>query len=67
MPIHPEAGRESPERAVTATPAEERPYSSIDVTPTMLSHKRSLSSRPSSDASEYIMEEMGSEYEAPSR
>jgi hypothetical protein len=49
----------------TATPIADRPYNSIEVTPTIVIHKRSLSSRPSSDASEYIIEAMGSEYEAP--
>lgn len=49
----------------TATPTEERPYNSIEVTPTMVIHKRSLSSRPSSEAREYIIEDIGSEYEAP--
>lgn len=50
----------------TATPTEERPYNSIDVTPTIAIHNMSLSSRPSSEASEYIMEDIGSEYDAPS-
>jgi hypothetical protein len=48
-----------------ATPTEDRPYSSIDVTPTIVIHSRSLSSRPSSDAREYIIEDIGSEYDAP--
>lgn len=50
---------------VTATPAADRPYSSIEVTPTMVNHNRSLSSLPSSEAKEYTIEEIGSEYEAP--
>lgn len=50
---------------VTATPTEDRPYSSIDETPTIVIHSRSLSSLPSSDAKEYIMEDIGSEYDAP--
>lgn len=50
---------------VTATPTEERPYSSIDVTPTIVIQSRSLSSRPSSEAKEYIIDEIGSEYDAP--
>lgn len=45
----------------TATPTEDRPYNSIEVTPTIVIHKRSLSSRPSSEAREYIMEDIGSE------
>ena len=48
-----------------ATPADVRPYRSIEVTPTIVNHSRSLSSRPSSDAKEYIIEDIGSEYEAP--
>jgi len=48
-----------------ATPTEDLPYSSIDETPTIAIHRRSLSSRPSSDASEYIIEDIGSEYDAP--
>ena len=50
---------------VIATPTEDRPYNSIDVTPTIVIHSKSLSSRPSSDAKEYIIEDIGSEYEAP--
>lgn len=50
---------------VIATPIDDRPYSSIDVTPTIVIHSRSLSSLPSSDAREYIIEDIGSEYEAP--
>ena len=50
---------------VIATPTEDRPYSSIDVTPTIVIQRRSLSSRPSSEAREYIIEEIGSEYDAP--
>jgi hypothetical protein len=46
---------------VIATPTEDRPYSSIDVTPTIVIHRRSLSSRPSSDAKEYIIDDIGSE------
>jgi hypothetical protein len=46
-------------------PAEERPYNSIEVTPTMASHRRSLSSRPNSEANEYIMDEIGSENDVP--
>jgi hypothetical protein len=49
----------------TATPTEDRPYSSIDVTPTIVIHSRSLSSRPSSEAREYIIDDIGSEYDAP--
>ena len=48
-----------------ATPTEDRPYNSIEVTPTIVIHSKSLSSRPSSEASEYIMDEIGSEYDAP--
>lgn len=50
----------------TATPIEDRPYNSIDVTPTIVIQRRSLSSRPSSEAREYIMEDIGSQYDAPS-
>jgi hypothetical protein len=49
----------------TATPVEERPYNSIEVTPTIVIHSRSLSSRPSSEAREYIIDAIGSEYDAP--
>jgi hypothetical protein len=48
-----------------ATPLEDRPYSSIDVTPTIVIHSRSLSSRPSSEAREYIIDDIGSEYDDP--
>lgn len=47
------------------TPDDDRPYNSIDVTPTIVIHSRSLSSRPNSDAREYIIEDIGSEYDAP--
>lgn len=50
---------------VTATPIADRPYSSCELTPTTVIHSRSLSSRPNSDAREYIIEDIGSEYEAP--
>jgi hypothetical protein len=46
---------------VIATPTEDRPYNSIDVTPTMVIHRSSLSSLPSSEAKEYIIEDIGSE------
>jgi hypothetical protein len=46
---------------VTATPTDERPYNSIEVTPTIAIHKRSLSSLPRSDAREYIIDDIGSE------
>jgi hypothetical protein len=49
----------------TATPIADRPYNSMEVTPTIVIHSRSLSSRPSSDAREYIIEAIGSEYDAP--
>jgi hypothetical protein len=49
----------------TATPTEDLPYNSIDVTPTIAIQSISLSSRPSSEASEYIIEDIGSEYDAP--
>jgi hypothetical protein len=48
-----------------ATPTDDRPYSSIEVTPTIVIHSKSLSSRPSSEAREYIIDEIGSEYDAP--
>jgi len=48
------------------TPVDDRPYNSIEVTPTIVIHNRSLSSLPSSEAKEYIIEDMGSEYDAPS-
>lgn len=64
-PSQPEAGRPSELRVGTATPAEDRPYNSIDVTPTIVNQSKSLSSLPSSEASEYIIEEMGSEYDVP--
>jgi hypothetical protein len=44
-----------------ATPTDDRPYNSMDVTPTIVIHRRSLSSLPNSEAREYIMEDMGSE------
>jgi hypothetical protein len=50
---------------VTATPIDDRPYSSMEVTPTIAIHRRSLSSLPSSDAKEYIIQDIGSEYDAP--
>jgi hypothetical protein len=50
---------------VTATPTDDRPYSSCEVTPTIVNQSRSLSSLPSSEAREYIIEAMGSEYDAP--
>jgi hypothetical protein len=50
----------------TATPTEDRPYSSIEVTPTIAIHNMSLSSLPRSEAREYIIEDIGSEYDAPS-
>lgn len=49
----------------TATPTEDLPYSSIEVTPTIAIHRRSLSSLPSSEAREYIIDDIGSEYDAP--
>jgi len=49
----------------TATPTEDLPYCSIEVTPTIDIQSSSLSSRPRSEAKEYIIEDMGSEYEAP--
>jgi hypothetical protein len=49
----------------TATPTDDLPYNSIEVTPTIAIHKRSLSSRPRSDAREYIIDDIGSEYDAP--
>jgi|SRR4030088_1707935 hypothetical protein len=49
----------------TATPTDDRPYNSIEVTPTIAIHRRSLSSLPRSEAREYIIEDIGSEYDAP--
>lgn len=48
-----------------ATPIVVRPYNSIEVTPTIVIHSKSLSSLPSSEAREYIIEDIGSEYDAP--
>jgi hypothetical protein len=65
VPIHPDCEVvDLPE--ATATPIADLPYNSIDVTPTIAIQRRSLSSRPSSDAKEYIMQDIGSEYDAPS-
>jgi hypothetical protein len=64
VPNHPDVALvDIPE--VTATPIDDRPYNSIEVTPTIAIQRRSLSSLPSSDAKEYNMQDMGSEYEAP--
>lgn len=67
MPNHPEGRCGCSEDFCddTATPAKERPYSSREVTPTIVSQRRSLSSRPNSEAREYIIDEIGSEYDAP--
>jgi hypothetical protein len=64
VPSHPEGDAED-FCVEIATPVEERPYSSMDVTPTIVIQSRSLSSLPSSEAREYIIDAIGSEYEAP--
>jgi len=46
---------------VIAIPADVLPYRSNEVTPTIVNHNRSLSSLPNSEASEYIIDDIGSE------
>jgi hypothetical protein len=53
------------ESGLSPTPLPVRPYSSRLLTPTIAFHKRSLSSRPSSEARLYTKEETGSEYDVP--